>query len=75
MRGSASARVEVIVVLLRPSGAGSPKVASARDKLFSPVHASVLEGVAAASRPSSWLRGSSSAAAESSTTSLLSCGR
>ncbi|MEU3416646.1 LuxR C-terminal-related transcriptional regulator [Streptomyces sp. NPDC006658] len=47
VHGSASARVEAIVVLLRPSGAGSPKVASARDKLFSPVHARVLEGVAA----------------------------
>lgn len=47
VHGSASARVEAIVVLLRPSGSRSPLVASARQKLFSPVHARVLEGVAA----------------------------
>ncbi|MGW2771971.1 LuxR C-terminal-related transcriptional regulator [Streptomyces olivaceoviridis] len=47
VHGSASARVEGIVVLLRPSGSRSPGVAPARQKLFSPVHARVLEGVAA----------------------------
>ncbi|MEW2287444.1 PAS domain-containing protein [Streptomyces sp. NPDC047841] len=47
VRGSASDRVEVIVVLLRPDGTRRPDVASARQKLFSPVHARVLEGVAA----------------------------
>ncbi|MFI6730927.1 LuxR C-terminal-related transcriptional regulator [Streptomyces sp. R-74717] len=43
--GSAG-QVDTIIVLLQPSGAESPRVVSTRRKLFSPVHASILEGVA-----------------------------
>ncbi|MFJ8495439.1 LuxR C-terminal-related transcriptional regulator [Streptomyces sp. NPDC094038] len=44
--GSAGGQVDTIVVLLRPRESENPKVASARHKLFSPVHAHILEGVA-----------------------------
>ncbi|WP_030737759.1 LuxR C-terminal-related transcriptional regulator [Streptomyces sp. NRRL S-31] len=47
VQGSASGRVEAIVVLFRPADDDGPRVASARQTLFSPVHARVLEGVAA----------------------------